>query len=307
MIRFGRDNLFGLWAIAGFGLQYGLAGWLWFEWTPFWALAVCWLSAAFGIWGWFSWLDSRSATIFRPLVYQSVLFVHVLAFPAGVLIHAAITWEAAPTGLITGTIAGSVVALGWIVASLLRQFEDLASMDRERLKVMEALAQEIFVIFEQFDRTDLAKEGGRQHDLILAGGLEDDEPQAPPKFWQELAGIKTPERYYHPFITTPSEPVIFNALSSKVHLLATGEIEKVVRFYAAYSELQSYSADFLSTHITDLPAQRRANAQQLLEVRRRAVLLTAYDALLALAEALYTLRPLVTSGKNSALLSEVSR
>ena len=222
-----------------------------------------------------------SRDLYLPLIYQA-LAVTMLFVPLAIwAIWRVLTLDTPPFGLVPGVIGGATVALGWLVASLLRQFESLASLSREREMVMRALREEIFLVFEIFDAVDQEAAGKGTRKQIMDSSDSDK---------------------YMPYPTSISPPVIFNAIGSRVHLIEGGPIEKVTRFYAAYSELASYTEDFRSETIRNLENTRRATAYDILESRRGATLLTAYEAVRALDDALRSTERWAPSGKNQKMI-----
>lgn len=185
-----------------------------------------------------------------------------------------------PTGFETGAITGTLVATGWIVAFILREYEGARTRDQTRVDVLVALQQEVFSILEKLDERPIMQDATSTQARIVAGG--------------EKASR------YHPVPSAESAPVVFQAVANDIKVLKAQTLEPVLRFYAAYSDLQSFIEDFRSPSFSALPVDRRVAAHGVLTKRRVSALIWGLRAIGAVNAALGVQNPndINRSGQN---------
>lgn len=187
--------------------------------------------------------------------------------------------------LLPSALAGTVIATGWIVTFVLREYQTTNAREQTRIDTLAALRTEVLTVLNKLDDLDLGQGARQQQDKINGGALTD-------------------EGYYHPFSSTESPPSVFNAIADKTLVLHPETIEPVLRFYAAYSDLTSFTEDFRGTAFASLPAERRVVGHKALTQLRRSALYWALAAINAIDDAsgAYPKPKIERSGKNKDIV-----
>ncbi len=159
----------------------------------------------------------------------------LLAFAVGLRV---LPLDFEQTGVQQATIAGSVVAGGWIMTFLLRELSDSISRERKSRDLQKALAAEI---------------------SDYAATLHVDDP----RYWKTsveqdvMKGGYTLEDAFFPYFARISEPVIFNRIADDVSLLPENVIDSVIQFYSTLSDLRLFIEDVNSEDFRRLERSRR--------------------------------------------------
>ena len=136
--------------------------------------------------------------------------------------------------VIAAVISSGVTAIGWIVSHR-REGEAEARRRRERIvDVQKALRAEVANYAAQLEEVDLAE----HLDGVIHAMRRD------PAFV--------------PFVPRESFDIVFRALVSDIHLLPSGAVEPVVRYYAHLIGLAAFADDLRSIAFRDLVPERRA-------------------------------------------------
>lgn len=187
----------------------------------------------------------------------------------------------------TGAVTGTLIATGWIVAFILREYETARARNQTRVDVLVALQQEVFSCLERFDERPIRADAATAQQSITDGG--DD-----------------PATTYHPLPSSESPPTVFDAVKADIKVIDPDTLEEVLRFYAAYSDLRAFIDDFRSEAFRAMPAARRVGAHEVLTKRREAALVWAIKAMVSINVALGTPNPgrIARSGQNPDITVE---
>lgn len=167
-----------------------------------------------------------------------------------------------PADLRTGAVAGTVLATGWLVAFLLREYETARNRHQTRIDVLAALRTEIVTFVTKLDQQNLGAAAKATQQKIRDGGDR--------------------RQRYQPVPSTESPPTVYHAVSADMKVVDPETLEVVLRFYAAHSDLRSFIDDFRSEAFAAMTAPRRAQAHADLTQNRRHTLhwgLAALDAI----------------------------
>lgn len=182
------------------------------------------------------------------------------------------------------TLSVIVAAIGWGVTFGLREFEAFRAREQLRRDVLIALRSEIFTALQTLDQYDWSAEAARVQARILAGG----------------AGATA----YHPFTTSESPPVVFQALADRITVLAEAEVATILRFYAALTDLATLVRDCRDPVFAALSPERRVAVHRRLTDTRRAALYWAVQAVYRINCGLGVVRPeeIDRSGRNQDIV-----
>lgn len=215
----------------------------------------------------------RAATgPFRPPPFLRLLVIRVavvlfLLSPLAILIlwFASERAETVPA-VLPAALAGSVVAAGWLVTFVLRQYEAMQERDQTSRDTLSALREEVFTVLETLEKTDWKTSSKSIQRLIMS----------PP----------SGEDAYYPFSSTESRPIIYETLASNLLLVDEVTARAIVRFYAEFNDLRALVEDTKREDFAALDAKRRAGFHVHLTTQRRN---TVYFALRAIYRMNYTL------------------
>lgn len=201
----------------------------------------------------------------RPPAFLGLLAIRVTAVllvlsPLGVMLLwiALERGQASPT-LLPAALAGAVVALGWLVTFILRQYETLEDRDQTRRDTLLALRQEVFTVLETLEKTNWA-ENAKTVQAKIAN---------PP-------GGKTA---FFSFSSTETRPIIFETVAQNLRFMDEVTVGAVVRFYAEFNALRGLIDDTKRQDFRELDAQRRELFHVHLTTQRRNTIFFALRAI----------------------------
>jgi hypothetical protein len=149
--------------------------------------------------------------------------------------------------VIAALISSLVTALGWIVS---HNRESAAERRRRRDKIIDmqkALRAEIATYADQLRETDLPS-----HLAVMVSAMEADPA-------------------YVPLVPRESHDTVFHALVADIHMLPSGAVEPVVRFYTLLIGVASMAEDLRGASFRKLPVERRVRMyRHFIEMKVRA-------------------------------------
>lgn len=167
---------------------------------------------------------------------QTLLRLTLISLPVILLFSVPAAAILAVSGLsdeVRAALVGAmVVVAGWLVTFL---FQELARSQDQKDLVL-ALMAEISIIYRE---------------------LKDHDTQS---YLAELEAIFAKDPDYRPFVTTPYDPSVFNALASQIARLPSQVVDPVVQFYALLSDLKVFADDLRSDGFARLPSARAQSA-----------------------------------------------
>ena len=201
---------------------------------------------------------------FLPLVLTraAVGFAALSPFVVGLVWFALEQVDNVPA-VLSGAIGGTVVAVGWVVAFGLRQFETLKEREQAAVDTMYVLRAEIFAAVAHLDSTDWESSSKTTQTKIKKGG-------------------NAKNTRYMPFTLTESPPVLFRAVSDHFASLPAGTIRPVAEFYTALNDLTTLADDFKRNDFIDLDVDIRVGAHKRITRARLVALQRGINALYAL-------------------------
>lgn len=152
----------------------------------------------------------------------------------------------------TPLIAGTVIAMGWLVTFLVSEYQRASDRAQTQVDVLLALRSEIFAVVEKLDKDPIKSDAIKVQGLIKTGG--------------------NGTAAYHPFTASESPPIVYQAVSGSIPVLNPEALEPILQFYAAYSDLTAMAEDVRTQDFKSLSAVRRVNAYKALTTHRIATL-----------------------------------
>lgn len=212
------------------------------------------------------------------LILRLIVATALIGLPGAAIVGAIVTLSGLEGGTLSTTVAGAVIATGWLVAFSLREYQSLRDRDQARRDTLIALRAEIFAAVEKLDNHDIAAEAALQQRLI-----------------GEHAGKDPP---YHPFSAAESPPDVFRALGERIALIEEATLEPIIRFYAAYLDLATFTIDFREERMAQLGGDRRIAAHRALTRLRQTTLYRGLRAVDAINRDLNVAGEIYRTGKN---------
>ncbi len=130
-------------------------------------------------------------------------------------------------------IAALLAVASWFVTFLFQQ-EELAA---DQGDLMIALRAEIWVYL-----LALRREGSAVHARMVDARIAE--------------ALAAGHDYTH-FIPIPGEPVVFEAVASRIDRLPTAPVDRIIQFYSLIADIRSFAADLRSDAFAALPLNRR--------------------------------------------------
>jgi hypothetical protein len=213
----------------------------------------------------------RPPAFLRVLVTRVAIVLLALS-PLGVLI----LWFALDVGagepaLLQAAAAGSVVAAGWLVTFVLRQYETMQERDQTARDTLAALREEIFTVLETLERTDWLGSSREMQALI----------RTPPEG----------QTAFFPFSSSERRPLVYETLAPNLLILDEVTTRAVVRFHAEFSDLRALVEDTKRADFKELLPERRAGFHVHLTTQRRNTIFFALRAIYRINLVLGTAQP----------------
>jgi len=199
----------------------------------------------------------------RELFLTAVVLFGLGVAVCGPLLYfvSTLDWERHPI-LLVGTASAVVAVFGWFITYMLRLFEHRTEEQRLERRVLLALREEIFIVFEQLERINILRSAEMEKAKIENGG--------------NSAGTR-----YTPFIPQISAATVFNGVALDLPRVSTAALQPIVRFYTAHSDLRAFLDDLARPEFASLSSQQRARAMDRLAKHRELTLIWAMRALIS--------------------------
>lgn len=199
----------------------------------------------------------RAGAAMRGLVLRSVGVFVPLALLLAAIVVTILSASALSERLQAALIAGTLVAGGWLVTFLVNGYRHEREAERRAQDTLYALQSEIFALVDKLDNQDIDATAVQTQARILDGEGQD--------AWGRA-------REYHPFATTESTPIVFEAVAGNIPSLAPRTVKAVLRFYAEYTDLRTLVTDSRSDTARALSRERRTALHEQLTKRRKSAL-----------------------------------
>lgn len=221
---------------------------------------------------------AMAGAILGEALLRVVLALAPLLAAAMAAIAALILPSALPDTAKSALIAGTVFATGWLAAFLAAEVQKARERAQVADDVLHALRSEVVTLLDKLDKHPIRADANRAQARILAKG----------------------KGFYHPFAASESPTTVYEGVKASLVVVDREALEPVLRFYAAFSELDALVKDFRTEACAALEADRRAALHEELVKQRLFTLFWALRALYAINRALSVANPdkIARSGRN---------